>query len=107
MTIKHIVISGGGTSGINALGILQHLEKEKYWSIDNIESIFSSSIGSVIAVLLCLKIQNWDIINDYIILRPWNKTYKISLNMIFDSFSKKGIFNEDIITTFFKPFFDK
>ena len=35
---KHLVIPGGGPSGLKALGALQYLEINKYWNIENIET---------------------------------------------------------------------
>ena len=78
-TIKHIVISGGGPAGIQTIGALQQLEKNGFWNIENIESIYSTSIGGIIGILLALKFD-WDAVNDYIIKRPWHETmhFKVS-----------------------------
>ena len=105
MTIKHIVISGGGPTGISTVGTLQHLEENGIWKHDDIKSIYATSIGSVIAVLIAMRFD-WTTINDYIIKRPWKDVYKISVNDIFDAYSKKGIFDCKSIELFFKPFFD-
>ena len=35
MTIKHLVISGGGPTGLKAIGALQHLEQNGVWNITN------------------------------------------------------------------------
>ena len=40
MTIKHLVISGGGPLGFRYLGSLEKLEQEGFWNINNIESIY-------------------------------------------------------------------
>jgi len=104
-TIKHIVLSGGGPSGIQTLGALQHLEKNGYWNIDNIESIYATSIGCIIAILISLKFD-WTTINDYIIKRPWHEVVHLNINQVFGIFSKKGLYDISIIHVFFKPFFD-
>ena len=103
MTIKHIVISGGGPTGLKSLGALQHLEKIDFWKIENIESIYATSAGAIIGLLIVMKIK-WDYINDYIIKRPWHEVFDISINQIFEAFSKKGLFDEKVIDIFFKPF---
>jgi predicted acylesterase/phospholipase RssA len=105
MTIKHIVISGGGPTGLKSLGALQHLEKTDFWKIENIESIYATSAGAMIGLLIVLQIK-WDYINDYIIKRPWHEVFDISINQIFEAFSKKGLFDEKVIDIFFKPFFN-
>jgi len=105
MTIKHLVIPGGGKTGIKALGALQYLEEQGYWNISDIETIYSTSAGSIISVLLCLKFD-WKTINDYIIKRPWKEAFKVGVHQIFDAYSKKGIFDENIAKIFYKPFFN-
>ena len=105
MTIKHIVISGGGPTGLKSLGALQHLEKNDFWKIENIESIYATSAGAMIGLLIVMKIK-WDYINDYIVKRPWHEVFDISINQIFEAFSKKGLFDEKVIEIFFKPFFN-
>jgi len=105
MTIKHIVISGGGPTGLKSLGALQHLEKSDFWKIKNIESIYATSAGAIIALLIVIKIK-WEYINDYVIKRPWHEVFDISINQIFEAFSKKGLFDDKVIDIFFKPFFN-
>lgn len=105
MTIKHIVISGGGPTGLKSLGALQHLEKSDFWKIENIKSIYATSAGAIIGLLIVMKIK-WDYINDYIVKRPWHEVFDIGINQIFEAFSKKGLFDERVIDIFFKPFFN-
>jgi len=105
MTIKHLVLSGGGPSGIICLGALQQLEKNGFWKINDILSIYAISVGSFISILLCLKFE-WTTINDYIIKRPWHDVFKIDINHLIEAYDKKGIFDKNIIETFYKPFFD-
>jgi predicted acylesterase/phospholipase RssA len=105
MTIKHIVISGGGPTGLKSLGALQHLEKSGFWKIENIESIYATSAGAMIGLLIVMRMK-WDYINDYVVKRPWHEVFDISINQIFEAFSKKGLFDEKVIDIFFKPFFN-
>ena len=102
MTIKHIVISGGGPLGFQFLGVLQKLEKENYWKIENIESIYGTSAGSIIGTFICLK-YDWETLNKYIIERPWHESIKINPNQIFNFYDKKGIFDNDFFKIIFKP----
>jgi predicted acylesterase/phospholipase RssA len=105
MTIKHLCIPGGGPNGFKSLGVLQQLEKKGFWKIDDIKTIYATSVGSILSILIALKFE-WDVINDYIINRPWHETYKIKATNIIDSYNKKGIFDNDVFKLFFKPFFD-
>jgi predicted acylesterase/phospholipase RssA len=104
MTIKHLVIPGGGPTGIKAIGALQYLEQHGYWNINDIETIYATSAGAIITVLLCLKFD-WETINDYIVKRPWNDAFQVSVNQIFEAYSKKGIFDKNVAEIFYKPFF--
>ena len=102
MTIKHLVISGGGPIGLRYLGVLQQLEKDGFWTFDNTESIYGTSIGSIIAAFICLK-YDWDTLNKYIIERPWNDAFKVNAKQIFDSYYNKGLFDKKLAEIIFKP----
>lgn len=104
MTIKYLVISGGGPNSIKALGALQKLDEVEFWNIDNIEKIYGTSAGALVSVLISMKFE-LSVIADYIIKRPWHTTYQFSVNQVFESFSKKGLYDADVFETFFKPFF--
>jgi len=104
MTIKHLVIPGGGPTGIKALGALQYLEEQGYWNINDIETIYATSAGAIISVLLCLKFD-WETINDYIVKRPWKDAFHLDVNQIFEAYSKKGLFDKNVAEIFYKPFF--
>ena len=78
MTIKHLVIPGGGPMGIQAIGALQHLEKSGFWNINDIKTIYATSVGAIISLLFALKFD-WDAINDYMVLRPWHEAYNVNI----------------------------
>ena len=105
MTIKHLVLSGGGPIMIQLLGSIQHLESNKFIDLKNIESIYGTSAGAIVGVLICLK-YDWETVNDYIIKRPWQDVFKIKVDKIFEAYSKKGIFDFKTIEKCFKPLFD-
>jgi predicted acylesterase/phospholipase RssA len=95
MTIKHLVFSGGGPIMIQNLSAIQELERKEYLNMKNIESIYGTSAGAIIGLMLSLKFD-WDTLNDYIIKRPWQDVFPIKIQNILDAYTKKGIF---------KPFF--
>lgn len=106
MTIKHLVLSGGGPIMIQLLGALQHLESTNFIDLKNIESIYGTSAGAIVGILICLKHEyDWETINDYIIKRPWKDVFKIKVEKILESYSKKGIFDIKTIEKCFKPLF--
>jgi len=105
MTIKHLVMSGGGPSMIKTLGALYHLETNGFLNLNEIETIYGTSAGAIIGVCIALKFD-WETINDYIIKRPWHDVFPIKVQNILDSYTKKGIYDNTNIEKCFKPLFD-
>lgn len=105
MTIKHLVISGGGPTMLQSLGSIQHLEETNFINRNEIETIYGTSAGCLVAVLLCLN-YDWETINDYIIKRPWQDVFSIKIQQIFESYTKKGIFDIQTIEKCLKPLLD-
>ena len=101
MVIKHIVISGGGPTGFLSYGAAKYLSQQGFWLHDNIESIFGTSIGSLIGAMLCLK-HEWETLDDYIIKRPWEKVIVSSLEM-FELFAQKGMAKLKLLDDIMQP----
>ena len=72
----------------------------KFFNIKDIENIYGTSVGSIIGVLLCLKLD-WNDIVEYAINRPWHKQININTQMLLDTFTHKGYFNRDFFTNLF------
>ena len=104
MTIKHLVLSGGGYKGLQTLGALKHLENINFYNIDDIETIHCVSAGSVISLFLYLKINLKDVIH-YAIHRPWEKLFTVEMKTILNLYNKKGLFNIDIFFKLYEVFF--
>lgn len=104
-TIKYAVMAGGGHTFFSTLGAIQELEKEDIWNIENIKNIYATSAGAAVSVICCLKFDNWEIVNDYFIKRPWHDAFPIHIGRILDAYSKRGIFDKSFIYTVFKPLF--
>jgi predicted acylesterase/phospholipase RssA len=103
MTIKHLVISGGGPSMLQYLSAIQYLNENNFLNLDNIETIYGTSAGAIVGILLCLKFEDWEILNDYFIKRPWHELFHMKINYIFDAYTKKGIYDKKIVEKVFKP----
>ena len=97
MTIKHIVISGGGPSGLISYGIVSQLEKKEFWKLADIKSIYGCSIGAYVGLIISLGYE-WDWIDDYFIKRPWGKLVGESRVNIIDIYEKKSLINERFFT---------
>ena len=105
MPIKHLVIDGGGPTIFQSLGVIQTLIVNKYINITDIESIYGSSDGAIIGLLISLNYE-YDTLYDFMIKRPWKDVFNIKIDKILDAYSKKGIFDEKTIEKCFKSLFD-
>jgi len=105
MPIKHLVISGGGPIMLQIISAIQELERKEYLNMKNIESIYGTSAGAIVAIMISLKFD-WETINDYIIKRPWYDVFPIKVQNILDAYTKKGIFDIKTVEKCFKPLFD-
>ena len=90
MTIKNIVISGGGPSGIVSYGALKKLHQLGVWNHGDLTAIYATSIGGFIGFLISMNFE-WDIIDDYIIERPWLKAFETLKSDILEVIYNKGI----------------
>jgi len=102
--IENIVIAGGGSTGLIAHGILQALEKRGAYSINNIKRIYGTSVGALLAVLLALKYE-WEVLDKYLIERPWHKVFQINVSTFFAAYQKRGLLGievfHEILTSLF------
>lgn len=90
---------------LQILSAIQELEKNNYLNMNNIETIYGTSAGAIIGLMISLKFD-WETLNDYIIKRPWHDVFPIKVQNILDSYTKKGIFDLKTIEKCFKPLFD-
>lgn len=104
MPIKHLVLSGGGPTALKYVGTLMQLEQDGIWNSNNLESIYGTSAGGMLGVVLCCK-HDWNTITDYFVKRPWGDAYQIKPEDIFNMYHKKGIINQTFIDIMFNPLF--
>jgi len=103
--IKHIVINGGGPTGLITYGVLKHLSENKFFDINTIETMYGTSIGGIFGVILALK-YDWNIIDDYILKRPWGEIFKIHPEDFFNLFYSKGLFSFSVVDGFLRKLFE-
>ena len=101
MTIKHLVFRGGGPAGLVLYGAAKQLHNV-YWNINNIKSIYGTSIGAYIGIIISLGYE-WDVVDDYLIKRPWNNILNIEPFTVINAYNTKGIINESFITEAILP----
>jgi len=101
MVIKHIVICGGGPTGLLSYGAAKHLAQQGFWTYDTLETIYGTSIGALIGAMLCLK-HEWSTLDDYIVKRPWDRVIVESLE-VFELFSCKGMTKPKLLDDIMQP----
>ena len=102
MTIKHMVITGGGPTGLISYGAIKKLHMLGAWNYDDLKSIYATSIGGFIGFLIAMNFE-WDIIDDYIIERPWSETFESLKHDILEIIYNKGIDGEKVVAICTKP----
>jgi len=103
--IKHIVCAGGGVTGFSYYGIIRECHIKGLWHLEDIESMYGTSVGSIFIILLALN-YDWEVLDDFLIKRPWNNVFNFNIYSIFESFNKKGIFDIKSIRETFLPVFN-
>lgn len=105
MTVKHLVISGGGPSLFSIFGCARYLHELKEWNIDDIESIYSCSSGAWLGVCFCLlKVGlTFDEIEGYIVRRSWKNLLSNEVLNIHLAFQQKGLFDASTIAKSISP----
>lgn len=94
--IKHIVLNGGGTFGYTEYGILKQSNKDHFWEYENIETIYATSVGAIIGTMISLQID-WDIMDEYLMNRPWQNVFKINIYTAINSLQTRGMLNKKAI----------
>ena len=100
--IKNLIISGGGPAGLAFYGSLKTMNQLGMWKLDNIQHIYGTSIGAILAFTLALN-YDWNEIDDFIIKRPWHKIFKVDLPTIINAIENKGMYNRTILNDILKP----
>jgi len=102
MTIKHLIIGGGGPGGFINYGIIKKSNQENIWKYDNIESIYCTSMGTIIGLITLFNI-NWTWSDDFLIKRPWNKLINFNTNDYLRVIKQKGLFDIDLMKLILSP----
>jgi NTE family protein len=103
--IRHIVCSGGGITGFAFYGILREANKAGIWNLDDIETFYGTSVGSVLSVMLSLN-YDWETMDDFLIKRPWNNVFSFNMYSVVEAMNRRGIFTIKNIEDTFLPLFN-
>ena len=104
MTIRHLVMSGGSWKGLYVAGTIEKLLEENYFNMEEIETCWVTSVGSLMVVLLCLNID-WKDIIEYFINVPIKILDNVKLDNYIEAIKKRGILNEKFFTDILKSLF--
>ena len=104
MTIKHLVLCGGGPCGLAIYGALKYLNKKDFWNLQDIKSMYMCSIGCFYGVVVSMGLE-WDWIDDFIIKRPWKKIFDPNDIEYLKIFKEKGILDETYFEKILIPLF--
>lgn len=102
MTIKHLVLSGGGPAGFVTYGALRELHKHGFWDISNIKSIYGTSVGAFFGVVIALG-YDWETLDKYFIKRPWDRLASVTPQMLIDSMNTRGLFSKEVVEAALEP----
>lgn len=102
--IKHISISGGGPLFLNMYGAIKRAEETKIWEKSNIETLHGTSAGAILCVMIALDYA-WDILDNYIINRPWQNVLSFNVLQMYEYYEKNGILDMTLIEEMFMPLF--
>ena len=102
MTIKHLVFSGGAVTGMTFFGVFKELIKHSFLNMSEIETIYATSVGTILATYLSLNYE-LDDIEDFVINRPWNEVYKVDFHTIVRAIQEGGLFSQQTLIDTVKP----
>lgn len=88
--IEHLVINGGGPTGLLSYSSLKTVIEHGIVNMNNIKTIYGTSIGAIIGVFFSLK-YDLKTLDDYLIKRPWDTVIKIKPEDFFEFFYRKSI----------------
>ena len=96
-------MSGGGPAvGLLEYGVLKEFTKKELLQYENIKSLYTTSVGSIIGLIYILN-YDWDWIDDFFIKRPWEKLLNLESNEFLNLFNTKGLLDETFILNVIKP----
>lgn len=102
--IEHIVLSGAGHGIYSYIGAFSILLKNEYIKINKLKSIYGTSAGAYVGVLLLINIE-WSTIIDYFIERPWNELFIYDTYSILNLINTTGLWDDKIIKKSLEPLF--
>lgn len=105
MTIKHLVLPGGGPNILYVYGAIKKLAQKDFWNYNDIKTIHGTSAGAIVGLILMLNI-NWTDLDNYFINRPWQSVFSFTPQHFLDAYKNKGLLNIENLKLLFLPLFN-
>jgi len=105
MPIKNLVLSGGSWKGLYMIGSIDKLLDEKYIIKDEIESIWATSVGTIVAVIFCLKIE-WKDILSYFINLPLTVYNNLKISFYLKALEDCGLLDQKLFLLLLNSLFN-
>ena len=102
--IEFIVMQGGGSNVIASYAVIRQAAKQNFWNLKDIKAIYGTSAGALFGLIILLGFE-WDIIDKYLIDRPWEKLFTLTVDNIINSFNTSGLLSIKVIEEMFSPLF--
>jgi predicted acylesterase/phospholipase RssA len=102
MTIKHIVLSGGGPISLYGFGVIKKLLNKSIFNMSNIQSIHGTSSGALIAFFISSGI-NINELHQYFYNFPYDKHLFVTFENILNLRNNKGILSLKQLDKFIDP----
>ena len=123
---EHLVLSGGLIYGCAFYGALKEMHRCGRWSNESLKSVHATSVGCVVAIFVAMiahvdsgsdsnpwfrsadtgeKLDIWDIIDRYLIDRPWQDVFQVSVSTLVHGYDRCGIMDSSCFRDIFAPLF--
>jgi len=119
--IRHLVLSSGVIYGFTFYGLLKRLHQASWFNMYDIETIHSTSAGTIIGTILsvwCIQegsethgpakgteAYDWATLDNYLVGRPWHTVFHFSLDTVLQTYQNCGMFTVKAIEDMLRPVF--
>ena len=103
-TIKHLVVAGGAHMGFSYFGALKTLCQKNFVQMANIESIYATSVGTILAVFLSFQ-TDWSQLDNYIMDIQWNRLFPTTIRKAFMAVPKGGMFDISSMNDYWNQYY--
>jgi len=98
--IEHLVLAGGGMFGWQEYGALRESAMNGFWNVDEIRSLWGTSAGSIMAVMMCMGFD-WATLDDFLLRRPWHTLFPFGFDVVMQGYPNRGFYSlQDFLKVF-------